>query len=149
MKKILLPLILLGTVSAFSAETPSADPAVQAKANQQMKLQNKNVIKHVIDEISTKLPQTVDKYTTFTNISSEDLTLVYTYEINTGAKSDEAVKSEDGPRMEPYIKKGICQSSKRFLESDIAIKYVYKSAVSKNELFAFKVDKKDCKAVWQ
>ncbi len=149
MKKILLPLILLGTVSVYAAEIPSADPAVQAKANQQMKLQNKNVIKHVIAEISSKLPQTVDKYTTFTNISSKDLTLIYTYEINTGAKSDEAVKKEDGPRMEPYVKKGICQSSKRFLESDIDIQYAYKSAASKKELFAFKMSKKDCKQYWE
>lgn len=149
MKNILLSVLLLTSVSVFAQEPLKVDPSAQAKADKQMKIQNKNVIKHVVAELSSKLPQTVDKYTTFTNITSDDLTLIYTFEINTGAKSDEAVIKEDKPRMAPYIKKGICQSSRRFLQSDINIKYIYVSAASKKELFSFLVEAKDCLQVWK
>ena len=149
MNKLLLSLLLLGSTSVFASEALKVDPSAQAKADKQMKLQNKNVIKHVVAELSSKLPQKVDKFTTFTDITSDDLTLIYTFEINTGAKSDEAVQKEDGPRMAKYIKEGICKSSKRFLDSDIALKYRYTSASSKKELFAYKIEAKDCKELWK
>ncbi len=114
MKNILLSLILFGTISSFANETLKVDPSAQAKANKQMKIQNRNVIEHVVKELSSNLPQRIDNYTTFIEISSDDLTLNYTFEINTGSKSDEAVIKEDEPRMASYIKERICQSSKRF-----------------------------------
>ena len=149
MKNILISLLLLGSSSIFAADALQVDPSAQAKADKQLKIQNKSVIKHVVEELSSKVPQTVDQYTTFTNITSDDLTLIYTFEINTGAKSDEAVRKEDGPRMGEYVKNGICQSSRRFLESDILIKYVYNSASSKKELFSFFVEPKDCLQIWK
>jgi hypothetical protein len=40
--------------------------------------------------------------------------------------------------------KGVCASSKRFLEVCVALVYEYKSAISKEELFSFRVRKKRC-----
>lgn len=149
MKKILLSLLVCSAVSLVASDNLQVDPSAQAKADKQMKIQNRSVVKHVIEEYSSKLPQKVDKYTTFTNIAADDLTLIYTFEINTGAKSDESVIKEDGPRMEKNVVNGICQSARRFLQSDIALKYVYKSAASKKELFAYKVEAKDCVTIWK
>ena len=59
---------------------------------EKLREQNKQIIQMVVEEISKTLPQKVDKYTDMTNIRDENLTLIYTFEINTGSKSDEAVK---------------------------------------------------------
>jgi len=110
-----------------------------------MKEQNQKIIKMVVEEISKTLPQKVDKYTEMTKIRDENLTLIYTFEINTGAKSDEAIKKEDKPRMEKAISKGVCQSSKRFLDADITLTYEYMSSSTKKELFVFSMTKETCK----
>ncbi len=144
MKKILSTLLILSTTTLFAQESLKVDPSAQAKADKQMKLQNRNVIKHVIDEYSNKLPQKVDEYTSFVNIKSEDLTLVYVFEINSGVKTDETIIKEDRDRMSKVVTYGICNSSKRFLESDINIAYVYNSAATKKQLFRFDVTKTDC-----
>ena len=147
MKKLLLPILVVSTLAFGAAQEPKVlkvDPSAQAKADKQMKLQNKNVIKFVIEEYKRKLPQKVDNYTQFVDISSKDLTLIYTFEINTGAKSDETVIKEDKKRMGEMVKLGICKSSQRFLDSDINLSYVYNSQATKKELFKFNVTKKDC-----
>ena len=87
------------------------DPKAQQNADAQLKIQNKQIIKLVVQEVGKKLPQVIDNYTTFTSIKAENLTLVSTYEINTGAKSDEAVRRDDKERMASFIVEGICQSS--------------------------------------
>jgi len=110
-----------------------------------LKEQNQKIIKMVVEEISKKLPQEVDKYTKMTRVRDENLTLIYTFEINTGAKSDEAVRKDDETRMEKAISKGVCQSSKRFLEAGVTLSYEYLSAVSKKELFTFTMTQKKCK----
>ena len=135
MKNIVLILVMmvsLGT-SVFGADL-----------SKEMLEQNKTVIKMAVKAMSEKLPQTVDKYTQFTAIRSKDLNLIYTFEINTGAKSDEAVIREDKKRMSKHVKEGICQSSKRFLDSHIDISYIYVSAKTKKELFRFDVTKNNC-----
>jgi len=109
-----------------------------------LKEQNKKVIKMVVEEISKNLPQKVDKYTQITNIRDENLTLIYTFEINTGVKSDEAVIKDDEARMKKNITKGICQSSKRFLEAGVTLTYEYMSASTKKELFAFTMTQEIC-----
>jgi glutamine cyclotransferase len=106
--------------------------------------QNKKIIKMVVDEISQKLPQKVDNYTTLVKIRDEALTLIYTFEINTGAKSDESVKKEDKARMKRVVSKGICQSSKRFLEAGVTLSYEYISASTQKELFTFTMNQKAC-----
>ena len=106
--------------------------------------QNRQIVKLASEEISKTLPQKVDKYTVLQKVLGKDTTLTYVFEINTGVKSDETVKKEDHSRMKKAVTKGICQSSKRFLDAEINISYVYKSAVSKAVLFQFDVSKDDC-----
>jgi hypothetical protein len=107
--------------------------------------QNKQIIKMVVEEISKTLPQKVDNYTEMTKIRDENLTLIYTFEINTGAKSDEAIKKEDRARMKKAVTKGVCQSSKRFIDAGVSLTYEYLSASSKNELFSFHMNESICK----
>jgi hypothetical protein len=47
--------------------------------------------------------------------------------------------------MQKAVTKGVCQSSKRFLDANISLAYEYKSAISKKELFTFFIDKQKCK----
>lgn len=153
MKKIILSAFAVVALStSLMAEKNTlprtVDQSVQAKADKQLKLQNKEIVKLVVEEVGKKLPQTVDQYTQFVDIKSEGLKLLSTFEINTGAKSDEAVIKEDKKRMESIVVRGICHNSKRFLESDIEIAYIYTSAKSKKELFRFDVTAKDCISTW-
>ena len=99
----------------------------------------------VVEEISKNLPQKVDNYTNLIKIRDEELTLIYTFEINTGAKSDEAVIKEDKPRMKRMVSKGICQTSKRFLDAGVSLSYEYLSASTKKILFIFTMNQKLCK----
>ncbi len=154
MKKILISTLVLASLcfasTATKTELPrTVDPKAQVKADKQLKVQNKEIIRLVVEAVSKKLPLSIDKYTQQTGIKAENLTLISTFEINTGAKSDEAVRIEDQPRMAKFIVSGICQSSKRFLQSDIDIRYVYNSAKSKALLFKFDVIKEDCKTIWK
>ena len=111
---------------------------------EKINLQNQKVIKMAASEMSKQLPQTIDSYTKLVDIKAEETTLVFTYEINTGAKSDEVVIKEDKSRMKRAVTMGICRTSERFLKSNINISYVYTSAASKKKLFQFDVNKKEC-----
>jgi hypothetical protein len=111
---------------------------------EEMQKQKREIVKLSSEEISSTLPQTVDKYTVLTKVEGKDTTITYTFEINTGAKSDEAVKKEDRTRMQKAVTTGICQSSKRFIDAQINISYIYISAKSKVELFRFDVTQADC-----
>lgn len=155
MKKILFPILTVLMLNA-NIVTPikntlskTEDPTVQQNADAQLKIQNKQIIKLVVKEIEKTLPQKIDSYTTFTSIKAEDLTLVSTYEINTGAKSDEAVRRDDKERMGSFVVEGICQSSKRFLQGDINVTYVYISKNTQAELFRFEVTPKNCLPFWR
>ncbi len=143
MKKSLLTLSIILTLSQLSF---AEGQQVQTKEfpQKEMQKQNREIVKLSSEEISKTLPQTVDKYTTLTTVQGKDTTLVYTFEINTGAKSDEAVKKEDRTRMQKAVTTGICQSAKRFLDAQISISYVYISANSKAELFRFDITQADC-----
>ncbi len=110
----------------------------------QMQKQNKQIVQLAATEINKTLPQAIDNYTTLMKVEGKETTLLYTYEINTGAKSDEAVQKEDKSRMKEAVTYGICQSAKRFLDAKINISYLYISAKSKMKLFRFDVSQKDC-----
>jgi len=110
----------------------------------EMKLQNKEIAKLVATEISETLPQTIDKYTELVDVTSVNSTLLYTFEINTGVKSDKAVINEDRTRMKRAVQTGICQSSRKFLQAGINTSYIYVSAKTKAHLFQFDVSQKDC-----
>ena len=140
--------ILLSTLAMFILTPSSYATEVirdgQAYPIDKMREQNREIIKMVVTEISKTLPQQVDKYTKMTKIRDENLTLIYTFEINTGAKSDKAVRKEDKPRMKKAITKGVCQSSKRFLEAGVELTYEYNSASTKDKLFSFHMTQKIC-----
>lgn len=110
----------------------------------EMQKQNKEIVQLVAEELNKTLPQTIDKYTQLVTVEGKDTTLLYVYEINTGVKSDESVQKEDKTRMKEAVTHGICRSSKRFLDAQISISYIYVSATSKVELFRFDVSQTDC-----
>ena len=143
MKKSFLALGIILTLSQWSF---AEGQQVQTKEfpQEEMKKQNREIVKLSSEEISKTLPQTIDKYTTLTTVEGKDTTIIYTFEINTGAKSDEAVRKEDRTRMQKAVTTGICQSSKRFIDAQINISYIYISAKSKAELFRFDVTQADC-----
>jgi hypothetical protein len=109
-----------------------------------IQFQNNKVVKLAAEELSKQLPQKIDNYTNLVNIVGKDESLLYTFEINTGSKSDKTVIEEDKSRMQKAVTQGICKSSIRFLKSGIGISYIYASAKSKKELFRFDVSMKDC-----
>lgn len=111
---------------------------------EQMQKQNREIVKLASEELSKTLPQKIDNYTTLMSVEGKGTTLIYTFEINTGAKSDDAVRKEDRERMQKAVTAGICDSSKRFLDSKITISYLYISAKSKAELFRFDVTQAEC-----
>jgi len=138
--------LVLGIILTFSPL--SVAEGLQSKTGEfpqkEMQKQNREIVKLSSEEISRTLPQTIDKYTTLTKVEGKDTTLIYTFEINTGAKSDDAVRKEDRTRMQKAVTTGICQSARKFIEAQINISYVYISANSKAELFRFEVTQADC-----
>jgi len=142
MKKPLLTTVLLSLcVSSLFAVTT---PATQELPVSELVKQNKQIVKLASEEISKTLPQKVDKYTDLLRVEGHDTTLLYLFEINTGAKSDESIIKEDHARMKKAITKGICRSSKRFLDAEINISYRYISASTQKTLFQFDIRKSDC-----
>ena len=141
-KKFLLLTLLLLT---FSTHATDIIKEGQEYPVEKIREQNQKIIKMVVEEISKSLPQKVDKYTSMTKIEDKNTTLIYTFEIKTEPKSDETVRKEDKPRMEKAITKGVCQSSKRFLEAGITLNYTYLNASTKNELFTFSMNHEKCK----
>ena len=142
---------LLSTQTLFAATNASE---TQAKENapimriddnvQDLKTQNREIVALVVKELSRDLPKRVDQYTEFVGIKSDGLTLIYIFEINTGAKSDEAIIKEDHSRMKEAVTQGVCRSSQRFLDAQINISYLYQSAKSKKRLFQFDITQADC-----
>ncbi len=144
MKKIIvLTSLLVGLFgqSAFANNLPVKNQDVSP---QQLQKQNKEIVILATQAESKNLPQVVNKYTTIVSIEAVDTTMVYTFEINTGSKSDETIINEDHSKMKRMIQEGICTSSKRFMDAQITKKYIYKSAISKKKLFQFEVNQADC-----
>jgi hypothetical protein len=141
MNKIILISLSL-CFSLLASNTPTRTGIFPQK---EMKSQNKEIAKLVAKEISSTLPQVIDKYTTLASVKSVDATLIYTFEINTGVKSDEAIKKEDRTRMKQAVTQGVCHSSKKFLDAGINTSYIYISAKTKAHLFQFDISQKDCK----
>jgi len=141
-RQLLIFALLLFSVSSYAIDTIKDG---QIYPIDKMKEQITKIIKMTVAEVSKGLPQKIDKYTEITKVRDENLTLIYTFEINTGAKSDDAVKKEDKTRMEKFVNKGICQSSKRFLDAGVTINYEYFSKSTKKELFTFTINQKKCK----
>ena len=143
MKKIIYILLIL-TVSLYSENTKIQNREFSIS---EMASQNKKIVQMVAKEISKTLPQTIDRYTKLVDIKTKDTTMLYYFEINTGAKSDKNVQEEDHKRMQNAVTRGLCQSSKRFLDAQINISYIYNSSKTKVELFRFDISQKDCLGV--
>lgn len=143
MNKIILLLLAL-SISLFSSEIKTKTGEFPAK---EMKKQNLEITKLTAQSLSKDLPTVVDQYTTLTKVINKDTTLVWTFEINTGAKSDESVRAEDHSRMKKAVTEGVCQSSSKFLEAGINTSYIYVSAKTKAELFRFDISQKDCTGI--
>ena len=143
MKKITLTLTLLLSLTSLSF---SQDLKLKTEEfpEKEMKSQNKEIVQLVSKEISQKLPHVVDKYTTLVSVTGVNTTLLYKFEINTGSKSDEAVKKEDRSRMKSAVTQGVCQSSNKFLAAGINTSYIYISQKTKAHLFQFDIAQKDC-----
>ena len=142
MKRLLIiaTIFLLNQANAVEIQTQTKDYPID-----KLKEQNRQIVKMVVEEVGKTLPQQVDKYTKITKLRDENLTLIYTFEINSTKQSDQEIKQKGESKMKDRIIKGVCKSSKRFIDSDISLVYEYISAKSKQELFSFKIDKKLCK----
>ena len=112
--------------------------------NMQAQNQNIHIASLVAKEMSKTLPQKIDKYTTLNSIRNDASTLVYTFAINSGAKSDAAIQKEDHKRMQRAVTAGICKSYENFLKSNINISYLYMSEQTKKLLFRFDVTQDKC-----
>jgi hypothetical protein len=110
----------------------------------QLQKQNKKIAQLAAKQLSKNLPQVINKSTTIVSIKAVDTTLIYTYEIKSGAKSDDAIRAEDRTAWEKVFVKNVCERSKRFMDAQISLSYVYTSAISKEKLFQFDVDQQKC-----
>ncbi len=143
MKRSFVLLLLLGIFLQLSG-ADSKKLTIQEFPQTEFKKQKMQIASMAAQELSKNLPQKIDTYTSLISIVNEDAVLVYTFEINSGAKSDIAIIKEDHSRMQKAVTKGICRSSSRFLESGINIRYIYKSAKSKKRLFVFNITQIQC-----
>ena len=141
-RELLISTLLLFSVSSYASNTIKEGEVYPID---KMKEQITQIIKMTVKEVSKGLPQKVDKYTEITKVRDENLTLIYTFEINTGTKSDENVRKEGKARMEKPVSQGICQSAKRFLDAGVTLSYEYLSKSTQAELFTFTLNKKKCK----
>ena len=143
MKIILKSLLVFGIFlsSLIAGDLPVKNQDVSP---QQLQKQNKEIAQLVATELSKTLPKKIDKYTILNSVKAKDSNLIYTFEINTGAKSDETVRKEDKTRMKTAITNGVCRSSKRFMDAQVVITYLYISSTSKEELFRFDIKQSDC-----
>jgi len=137
--KLLLTLLL--TVPTFAAEPKIQNRDISTK---DMKAQNKIISKLAAQELNSSLPQKIDKYTTLIKVRAQDTTIVYIFELNIAPKTDKAVQKEDHDRMKEAVTRGTCITSKKFLDADISLKYIYTSATTKKELFQFNINQKSC-----
>jgi len=134
--KIVLAITLVNTL-LFATDNTSN---IEAK----LKAQNINVVKKAAEGLNETLPQKVDKYTRLIKLKPDGEHLIYVYELNVTGKSDQELTKEGKDRMTTPVTHGICTSSKRFLDSGIAITYRYVSAVTQHKLFDINVSKEDC-----
>ena len=127
-------LLLSSEMKTRTGELPKKEMISQNITIAQMKAQ----------EESSSLPQVIDEYTTLISVKNKDTTLIYTFEINTGAKNDDAVKKENRTRMKEAVTMGVCRTEHNFLKAGISTSYIYISAKSKVKLYEFNISQKDC-----
>ncbi len=111
---------------------------------EEMRKQNIEIASLAAQAMSKNLPKKIDKYTTLLSVKNNATTLVYTFAINSGAKSDAAIQKEDHSKMQKAVTEGVCQSAQRFLKAGIDTTYIYVSAKTKKPLFRFDITQDKC-----
>ena len=110
----------------------------------ELKKQNIQIAAMAAQAMSKNLPQKIDQYTTLRSVKSDNTTLVYTFVISSGTKSDKEIIREDHSRMQKAITEGVCQSSQRFLKAGINTSYIYVSKKTDSPLFRFDITQAKC-----
>ena len=149
-KKVLTILLIAGSLGLGATNLKPFKPAIQLGGDlsvDKMRQQNLAVVKKAVEGLRENLPQKVDNYTTLVGVDSNGTQLIYTFEVNAGPKSDEALKREGVSRIAPRVRQGICRDSKRFLQAGIDISYRYRNAQTKGEILRVDVGEKDCPAL--
>lgn len=142
--------VLFMQVSLYALPLEKFQPKLQVGSElspDKLKEQNLNVVQKAVEGIRETLPQKVDDFTNIVAIDSNGTKLIYTFEVQSGPQSDEAMRQK-GEKMAPRIKEGICMTSKRFLQADISIKYRYISSATQKEILSVDVDKYQCDDAW-
>ncbi len=138
---------LMISVFAGAGETAPFVPRMQLGGDlhvDRMREQNLNVVKKAVEGIGKTLPQRVDAYTRLVGIDSNGTRLIYTFEVDGGPKSDATLRKEGETRMAPLVRKGICQSARRFLQAGISIRYRYLSKGTGKEILRVDVSENNC-----
>jgi len=148
MKRITHIALALATLSlgAYAQAMKPFNPQIQTGGDlsvDKMREQNLIVVKKAAEGIGETLPQKVDAFTKLIAIDANGTRLIYTFEVNTGAKSDETMRQE-GVKMAPRILTGMCGSAERFIDADISLTYRYLSSASNQEVLRVDADKKIC-----
>ncbi len=144
---VLLGVALCSTLNAASEKPFKPQVMLGDMMPNKMREQNREVVRQAALSLSEGLPKQVDKFTTLQSIEARDTTLLYTFLLDVGLKSDEQIRKEGEDRMRRNVTAGICRSSKRFLDAGITIAYRYLNANTKKELFRFDIDKKACETI--
>jgi len=108
-----------------------------------IKMQNRQVVKKASEGLAETLPKRVDEYTTLVSVKGTDTRLIYRFEVDDPPKSDEEMKKR-GIDMAPRILKGLCLSSRRFIDADIVMDYIYINKATGNEILEVVADKDIC-----
>ncbi len=144
MKKILNSILLLNALFVPCAIANDLKVKNQDVSPAQLQKQNTQITELAAAQISKDLPQVINKYTTITDIQAIGAKLIYIYEIKTGAKSDKEVMAEDRTKWEKLYIANVCKRSKRFLDAQVHLSYVYNSEKTKVKLFQFDVTQAKC-----
>ncbi|MFA6760368.1 MAG: hypothetical protein WCR69_04910 [Sulfuricurvum sp.] len=115
-------------------------------SGEEFKAQNRQIAELAAGEMNKNTPQQVDSYTTLASVRSSGTTIIYNYELDVDGKSDDELREDASKKMAQGIIDGSCASSRRFLEADIDLHYIYTSKKSKSLLFEVKVTKRSCKS---
>lgn len=135
--------LLLCVASALYAK--ALPMQAQEFPKEEMIKQNIEIASLAAQAMSKNLPKKIDKYTTLLSVKNDTTTLVYTFAINSGAKSDATIQKEDHSKMQKAVTVGVCKSAQRFLQAGIDTAYVYVSAKTKKLLFRFDITQDKCR----
>ena len=142
--------ILGGLGTSAVAEMPESHFHQQIQlggdlAVDKIRSQNVELVAKAVEGLRKTLPQKIDAATTLVAVDGMGTELTYTFEVDGGPKSDEALRQEGQERMRPAVEAGICRSAKRFLDSGIEIVYRYLSKMSKREILHVKMNQEKCR----